>query len=118
MCAAMLTLQAVVLGLTTPVLISVAGVDVSTALWAGLGLSAVCLVTAGLLRQPWAYLVGWAIQAVTVGLGFVIPAMFLLGIIFAGLWAGAYFLGGRMDIEKAERKVLEKQWSVEHPPPS
>ncbi len=111
----MLTLQAVVLGLTTPVMISVADVEVSTALWVGLGLTVACLVTAGLLRRQWAYLVGWAIQVATVGLGFVIPMMFLLGVIFALLWAGAYFLGRKIDIEKTERAVIEAQWAAENP---
>ena len=113
MCAAMLVLQAVVLGLTTPVLISVAEVDVSTALGVGLGLTVACFVTAGLLRRQWAYLLGWAIQVASVGLGFVIPMMFFLGVIFAALWGGAYALGRRIDIEKAERAVLEEQWAEE-----
>jgi len=112
----MLTLQAVVLGLTTPVMISVADLDVSTALWVGVGLTVACLVTAAMLRKPWAYLVGWAIQVASIGLGFVIPMMFLLGVIFASLWAVAYFLGRRIDLEKAERAVIEEQWSAEHPP--
>jgi hypothetical protein len=114
MCAAMLILQAVVLGLTTPVMISVSGVDVSTALWVGIGLTVACIVTAGMLRRPWAYLVGWVIQVASFGLGFVIPMMFLLGAIFASLWAGAYFLGRKIDIEKAERAGLEEQWAAEH----
>lgn len=114
MCAAMLILQAVVLGLTTPVMISVSGVDVSTALWVGIGLTIACIVTAGMLRRPWAYLVGWVIQVASFGLGFVIPMMFLLGAIFASLWAGAYFLGRKIDIEKAERAGLEEQWAAEH----
>ena len=114
MCAAMLILQAVVLGLTTPVMISVANVDVSTAVWVGLGLTVACIVTAGMLRKPWAYLVGWAIQVASVGLGFVIPMMFFLGVIFASLWAGAYFLGRKIDVEKAERAVFEEQWAGQH----
>ena len=114
MCAAMLILQAVVLGLTTPVMISVSQVDVATALWVGLGLAVACILTAGLLKRSWAYLVGWAIQVASVGLGFVIPMMFLLGVIFASLWAGAYFLGRKVDTEKAERAVLEEQWTAEH----
>ncbi len=113
MCATMLVLQAVVLGLTTPVLISVADVDVAIALWAGLGLTAACVVTAGLLRWPWAYLLGWAIQVASVGLGLVIPMMFLLGAVFASLWAGAYLLGRRIDVERAKRAVLEEQWAAE-----
>lgn len=107
MCAAMLVLQAVALGLTTPVLISVAGVGTPTALWVGLGLTVACILTAGLLRREWAYLLGWAIQVASIGLGFVIPMMFFLGAIFASLWAGAYFLGRRIDLEKAERAAVE-----------
>ena len=114
MCAAMLVLQAVVLGLTTPVMISVAAVEVSVALWVGLGLTVACLVTAGLLRKPWAYLVGWALQVASVALGFVVPMMFFLGAVFAALWAGAYFLGRRIDLEKGERLLLEEQWAGEH----
>ena len=114
MCAAMLTLQAVVLGLTTPVLISVASVSVATALWVGLGLTVACVVAAGMLRHRWAYGLGWLVQAASVALGFVIPMMFVLGAIFGALWAGAYFLGAKIDREKAERAVLEQQWAAEH----
>lgn len=111
MCAAILILQAVVFGLTTPVMISVANLDVSTALWVGLGLTVTCILTSGMLRQKWAYVAGWVIQVASIGLGFVIPMMFLLGVIFASLWAGAYFLGRKIDIEKAERAVIEEQWA-------
>lgn len=114
MCAAMLTLQAVVLGLTTPVLISVASVSVGTALWVGLGLTVACVVAAGMLRRRWAYGLGWLVQVASVALGFVIPMMFVLGVIFGALWAGAYFLGAKIDREKAERAVLEQQWAAEH----
>ena len=117
MCAAMLTLQAVVLGLTTPVMISVASVSVGTALWVGLGLTVACILTAGMLRRAWAYYLGWAIQVASLALGFVIPLMFLLGAIFAALWAGAYFLGAKVDRERAEREVLEQQWAAEHGEP-
>lgn len=114
MCAAMLILQAVVLGLTTPVLISVESVSVGTALGIGLGLTVACIVVAGLLRRPWAFSLGWAIQVAAIALGFVVPMMFLLGAVFASLWAGAYFLGARIDREKAERAVLEQRWAAEH----
>ena len=111
MCAAILVLQAVMFGLTTLVMISVADVDVSTALWVGLGLTVACVLTSGMLRKQWAYMVGWAIQIASLGLGFVIPMMFFLGVIFASLWAGAFFLGRKVDIEKAERAVIEEQWT-------
>ncbi len=53
---------------------------------------------------------------VSIALGFVITAMFLLGFVFAALYATAYFLGERIDREKAERAVLEEQWQAEHGP--
>jgi len=101
MCAAVLSLEAITLGLTTPVMISVAGVDTSTALWTGLGLAGACLLLAGMLRQEWAYSLGWVIQGAAIGLGFVIPLMFVLGGIFAALWASAYLLGIKIERERA-----------------
>lgn len=102
MCAAILSLEAVTLGLTTPVMISIAGVAWQTACWIGLGLCVACLLLAGLLRSEIAYLVGWAIQLAAIGLGFVVPLMFFLGAIFALLWGTAYFLGRKIERERAE----------------
>lgn len=116
--ATMLALQAVVLGLTTPVMISVAGVSVGAALAVGLGLAVACVVVAGLLRRPWAYYLGWLIQVASIALGVVVPMMFLLGAIFLALWAGAYFVGAKIDRERAEREVLEREWAAEHGEPA
>ena len=101
MCAAVLSLEAITIGLTTPVMISISGVDTATALWVGLGLMIACLVVAGLLRGEWAYLLGWALQIAAIGLGFVVPVMFVLGPIFALLWGTAYFLGRKIERERA-----------------
>ena len=101
MCAAVLSLEAIALGLTTPVMIAIADVEVSTALVVGLGLMLACLVVAGMLRSEWAYWLGWAIQAGALALGFVVPLMFVLGAIFALLWGTAYFLGRKIERERA-----------------
>jgi hypothetical protein len=114
MCAGMLTLQAVVLFLTGVVLIGLTSLGASTALGIGGGLAVSCFVAAGLLRHPVGYWLGWTIQAVSIGLGFVVHMMFFLGVIFGALWAGAYFLGARIDRERAEREVLEERWRAEH----
>jgi len=101
MCAAILSLEAVVLGLTTPVMINLEHVPWRTAVWVGLGLCVACLVLAGLLRSEAAYIAGWAIQVAAIGLGFVVPMMFVLGSIFALLWGTAYFLGRKIERERA-----------------
>lgn len=100
MCAAILALEAITLGLTTPVLVTIADVSVGTALWVGLGLMVACLVVAGLLRAEWGYGLGWAIQVAAIGLGFVVPMMFGLGAVFAVLWGTAYFLGRKIERER------------------
>jgi hypothetical protein len=102
MCAAVLCLEAIVLGLTTPVMVTLTDVSTSTALVVGLGLAVVCLLLAGMLRGEWAYALGWVVQLAAIGLGFVVPIMFVLGSIFALLWGSAYFLGRKIERERAE----------------
>ncbi len=102
LCAAILAIEAIAFGLCTPVLISVAGVSTAAALWIGLGLTGACIVVAGLLRFEWAYWLGWAVQFAAIALGFVIGTMFVLGGIFLALWAAAYILGRKIEMERAE----------------
>jgi hypothetical protein len=101
MCAAVLSLEAITLGLTTPVLITVANIEVGVALAVGLGLAVLCLLVAGMLRSEWAYALGWLIQVAAIGLGFLIGLMFFLGAVFALLWATAYLLGRKIERERA-----------------
>lgn len=101
MCAAMLMLEAVILALAVPVMISVEDVSPPWALVSGLGLALLCILTAGALRRPQAYLVGHAIQVGAIGLGFLVTIMFFIGAIFAALWFGAFFVGKRIEEDKA-----------------
>jgi hypothetical protein len=56
----------------------------------GLGLS---ILLAGLLRWRWAYVAGSVLQVAVIATGLVVPAMFFLGALFAGLWFFALYLG-------------------------
>jgi hypothetical protein len=102
MCAAVLCLEGVVLGLTTPVMIAVEDIAVPTALVVGLGLALACFLVAGMLRAEWAYGAGWVLQVGAVALGFAVPLMFFLGTVFAGLWGLAWWLGKKIERERAE----------------
>ena len=114
MCAAVLSLEAITLGLTTPVMITVADVGTGPALAVGLGLAVACLLLAGLLRAEWAYGAGWVIQGCAIALGFVIPMMFLLGVIFALLWGSADLLGRKIERERAAAFAA---YDAAHPDP-
>jgi hypothetical protein len=101
LCSAILGLEAIVLGLTTLVLVPLSSVSDSTGLAIGLGLLVACVLIAGLLRFRWAYVLGWAVQVAALALGVVIGAMFALGAIFLVLWATAYLLGRRIELDRA-----------------
>ena len=101
LCAAILALEAIAFGLSTPVLISVAGLSTRTALWIGLGLSIACVVVAGLLRFHWAYWLGWGIQVGAIAVGLAARSMFVVGVIFLALWATAWSLGRKIEVERA-----------------
>ena len=101
MCAAVLSLEAITLGLTTPVMITVADVATGTAVTVGVGLAVACLLVAGMLRGEWAYALGWLLQVGAIGLGVLVPLMFFLGSLFALLWGTAYFLGRKIERERA-----------------
>lgn len=111
MAAAVLSLEAITLGLTTPVMITIADVRPAVALTVGLGLAVACLLVAGLLRAEWAYAAGWVIQVAAIGLGFVVPLMFVLGPVFALLWATAYLLGRKIERERAAAYAAYEQRS-------
>ena len=100
MCAGMLGLQGIVLVLTTPGLLRLTDVSTATGVTVGLGLALACLVAAGTMRRGGG-LLGWVVQACSVALGVLIPVMVLVGTVFVALYAGAWFLGARIDREKA-----------------
>ena len=114
LCAAILVLQATVLFLTGVVTIGMTEIGAVASLSLGVGLAVLCVVAAGLLGRPGGYALGWTVQVVSIALGFVITAMFFLGVVFAALWGTAYFMGIKIDREKAERAVLEQEWQDQH----
>ncbi|MER6972420.1 DUF4233 domain-containing protein [Nocardioides sp. NPDC000445] len=101
MCAAIVSMEGLAVALAAPVMISIGGVSAGLALPLGLGFFVACIVVAGLLRRPWAYWLGWALQVVAIGMGFLISIMFVVGVIFAVLWGMADILGRKIERERA-----------------
>ncbi len=103
MCAAVLGFECIVLALSSIVLISVEDLSAATGLTIGLGLAVAAIVIAGLLRFEWAYYAGFVLQVAALALGFVVPAMLVLGAVFGALWTTAYVLGLKIEREQAAR---------------
>ncbi|TDW24003.1 DUF4233 domain-containing protein [Kribbella kalugense] len=101
--------ETVLLALVTPVMISVAGVRPAVAVPVCLGLAVLAIVSAGLLRFRAGYVLGSVVQVGAVGLGFVVPVMFLLGLAFAGFWVAAMVLGRRIEQAKKAHQAQTGQ---------
>ncbi|GAA5078528.1 hypothetical protein HNP84_004760 [Thermocatellispora tengchongensis] len=97
LCATVLGMEAIVVALATPVLITQAGVAPGMAVTVGIGLAVLCVVVAGLLKRPFAYVAGSVLQVLVLATGFLIPVMFVLGLIFTALWITAIFVARRVE---------------------
>ncbi|TFD68048.1 DUF4233 domain-containing protein [Cryobacterium ruanii] len=53
-----------------------------------------------LLRYRWSYAIGWLLQAVIIATGFITPAMFFVGALFAAMWTYCMITGSRIDHQK------------------
>ena len=97
--------EAFLLALVTPVMISVADVRPAVAVPVCVGLALLAVVAAGLLRNQVGYILGSVVQVGAVGLGFVVPVMFVLGLAFAGFWVAAIVLGRRIEEAKKAQEA-------------
>lgn len=102
LCAAILVFEAIAFGLATPVLLSLTDVSTTVALVLGVGLAVACLLVAGMLRRPGGYTLAWVLQAAAIAVGFLVHAMFFLGVLFLALYVTAYVLGAKIETERAE----------------
>ena len=58
LCASVLGMEAIVLGLFTPTAINVQGVEPVVAVTVGIGLAVLCVLVTGMLKRPFAYIAG------------------------------------------------------------
>ncbi len=74
----------------------------TSTVWLGGGaLMLLCLLAAALAGRSWGLAVGWVVQVLVVATGFVLPAMFVLGLVFAALYAWFLRLGARFERDRA-----------------
>lgn len=60
-----------------------------------------CLLTPGLLKKKFGWILGWFLQAALLAYGFVVTSMFLVGAIFLGLWIAAILVGKKGEAARA-----------------
>ena len=94
--------ELVVVFLATLVIFGLSDLPAWLTLGGGALLCLIMVATIGLLRFPWAYRIGWAVQVIIVATGFLNPAMFVVGALFAGMWVYCKITGTRIDRQQKE----------------
>ncbi|ANH91510.1 MULTISPECIES: DUF4233 domain-containing protein [unclassified Streptomyces] len=70
--------------------------------WTVSGIAMVlCVLLCGMLGRPGGVALGWALQIALVASGVVVPVMYFLGAVFAGLWWASVHFGRKIDEAKA-----------------
>jgi hypothetical protein len=101
LCAATLIAETMVIGFAALVAMKLSDVPSGT-LWAVTGAGMLlCVLLCAVVDRPWGVTVGWVLQAGLIATGFVVPMMFVVGAIFAGVWYAAVYCGRRIDAVKA-----------------
>jgi hypothetical protein len=73
----------------------------------GLGLSVLLMIFPAVLGKRGTYLVGWILQVLVISLGIWVPLMYVLGVVFLGMWAWGMIAGGTIDKARAAKKKLD-----------
>ena len=95
LCGTVLIMEAIVIGLAIPV--AIVGEHANRGLAGGIGggLAVCALLIGGVVGRPrmgWALWAGTVLQVLVIAAGVVVPAMYVLGVIFAALWVTGIWL--------------------------
>jgi hypothetical protein len=89
--------ELIVVFLGALVLFGLKALPAPVALGGGAAAVVLMIVALGLLRYPVGFWLGWFIQLVVIAAGFLVPAFFIVGVIFTGMWAYCMIVGARID---------------------
>jgi hypothetical protein len=97
LCGTVLIMEAVVIALAIVPAISLEHLRAGVAGGVGGGLAVCALLLGGLVgRRAWALWAGSVLQLLVIAAGALVPAMYILGAIFAALWITGIWLARRL----------------------
>lgn len=109
--ATMLGLEAVVVLLATCVAFGLRVADPAQVWLVGGALTLSLVLAAAVVARPGGYVVGSVLQVAVLATGLAVPAMYVVGAVFVGLWIASLRLGTRIDRERAEREQAARAGS-------
>jgi Protein of unknown function (DUF4233) len=104
LCGTVLAMEAVILGLAILPAIRLEHANGPLAGGVGGGLAVCALLLSGMVGRPrtgWAVKAGTVLQLLFIAAGVVLPAMYVLGVIFAALWFTGIWLARRWETPAA-----------------
>lgn len=103
LCSSTLMAEAVLIGFVGLVAMRLTDLSTTT-VWAVCGTAMVlCVLLCGVVNRPGGVAAGWVLQTALVASGLLVPMMFVLGPVFAGLWWAAVHYGRKVDVVRAQR---------------
>ena len=105
LCGTVLIMEAIVIGLAIPVAIVLEHANRGLAGGIGGGLAVCALLIGGVVGRPrlgWALWAGSVLQVLVIAAGAEVPAMYVLGVIFAALWVTGIWLARRHEAPKPQ----------------
>ena len=103
--SSVLAFEIIVSFLFIPVALQESSINNSTIIAISLTQIFLAIVAMGTLSKKYGIYVGYLTQFVLIGAGFVVSWMFVLGLVFLGLWIAALRIGRRTDELKASNKT-------------
>jgi hypothetical protein len=100
LCGTVLIFEAIVIGLAIPVAIVLEDANHGLAGGVGGALAVCAVLIGGVVGRPrmgWALVAGTVLQLLIIAAGVVVPAMYILGVIFAALWVTGIWLARRIN---------------------
>lgn len=93
------------------------GIPPAVLLIGGIVFGAVLIGSCAVLNRTFGYGLGWILQLLLIATGFIVPMMFLVGVLFALTWWYGIYTGARLDRENRQRDAAQAEWERNHPGP-
>lgn len=99
LCATVLIMEAVLIGLSIPVALTISRASPPAAGTAGAVLAVAAIVLAALARRRlrWTLIGGSVLQLLVIASGAVVTVMYFLGVLFAALWVIGIWMAYRLE---------------------
>lgn len=72
-------------------------------------LALLLFATAGILKRRSGFYVGTVLQVFVIAFGFFVASFFIVGVVFAGLWAAAIIVGRKGEAARAKLMASQAQ---------